>query len=77
MPKMNRLITELSERELKILIATAVTSGILEAQREMERLTKPNEPNERERARLAVYEVDRAAERVVKFIRENNEAPLS
>lgn len=72
MPKMSRPIMELSERELKTLIAAAVANGILEAQGETDRAT---EPNERERTRLAVFEVDRAAERVVKFIRENNDSP--
>ena len=69
---MSRPITELSEQELKTLIATAVTKGILEAQRGIEQISDPNQD---ERARLAIAEVDRAVERVINFVRGNSCSP--
>lgn len=69
MSKMSRPVMELSERELKTLISAAVTTGIVEAQRTID-------PDEGDRARIAVFEVDHAVERVINYIRENNYSPV-
>jgi hypothetical protein len=72
MSKMNRSITELTEQEIKTLIAAAVTKGIFEAQSKIERTKNPN----REIERLAVLEVDRAVYRIGEFVNANNLSPI-